>query len=76
MDHRYGGTEVNEQEVFIATRTRKNHFIETTKGVEVLVQWKDVSTTWVTLKDTKNSFYVKIVEYGVQPDITGTPEFS
>ena len=44
-------------------------------GVEVLVQWKDGSTTWVTLKDTKNSYPVQMTKYEVHRRISGDPVF-
>ena len=60
VDHRYGGNEVNEQDAFITARTGIKSFRDTTKGVEVLVQWKDGRTTWATLKEMKNSHPVQI----------------
>ena len=54
VDHRYDSKEVKEKDAFITTRTGTKSFRETTKEVEVLVQWKDGSTTWVNLKDMNN----------------------
>ena len=54
VDHRYDGTELKEHDAFITTLTIINSLRKTTKGVEVLFQWKDVSRTWVTLKYMKN----------------------
>ena len=76
FSHRYKGTEVKEQDMFITTRTEKKRHRDTTKGVEVLVQWKYGSTTWVTLKDMKNSYPVQMVEYVVQRRIAGDPAFA
>ena len=45
FDNRYNGTELKEQYTFTTTRTGTKRRRETTKGVEVLVQWKDGSTT-------------------------------
>ena len=66
---------VKKQDAFIMTRTGTNSRRETMKGVEVLVQWKDGSTAWVTLKDMKNSYPVNMAEYAVQRRITGNPVF-
>ena len=60
VDHRYDGTDATEQDVFITTRTRTKRLRETTNEVEVLVKWNDDSTTWVALKDMKNSYPVKM----------------
>ena len=46
-----------------------------TKVVEVLIQWKDGSTAWVTLKDMKNSYPEQMVKYVLQCRIEGNPEF-
>ena len=56
VDHRYNGTEVKEQNVFITMSTGTKCRNETTKGVELLVQCNYGSTTWTTLKDMKNSY--------------------
>ena len=58
VNHRYDGTEVKEQDAFITTRNGTKRCRERKKPVEVLDQWKDGITTWVTLKDMKNSYPV------------------
>ena len=62
--------------MFITTHTGTKRRREKTKGVEVLVQWKDGSTTWVNLNYTKNSYSIHIAKYAVQHRITGNPEFA
>ena len=62
FDHEYKGKEVKDQDAFIKTCTGINRRRDTTKGVEVLFQWKDGITTWVTLKDMKNSYPVQMAE--------------
>jgi hypothetical protein len=49
---------------------------ETTRGWEILVQWKDGSTTWIALKDMKNSYPVQLAEYATQRRIAGEPAFA
>ena len=72
----YDGTEVQEQDVFITKRTGTKRRRDTTKGVEVIVQWKDGITTWVTLKDIKNSYPVHMYKYPLQLHLAGNPVFS
>ena len=60
VGRRYVSTEVKEQDAFILTRTGTKRRRETMKGVEGLVQWKDGRTTWVNLKDMKNSYPVQM----------------
>ena len=47
-----------------------------TKGVEVLIQWKDGSTEWVTFNYMKNSYPVQMAEYVVQLRIAGDTAFA
>ena len=76
VDHRYDGTEVKDQDAFITTIIGTECCRETTKGVEVLVQRNDGSTTWVTLKDMQNLYLVHMAEYSVQSCISGNPVFA
>ena len=55
IDYRTTGKEVKQQDAFITTRTGTKRRRETTIGWELLVQWKDGSTNWITLKDLKES---------------------
>ena len=55
IDYRMNGQEVKHQDAFITTRTGTKRRRETTKGWEILIEWKDGSTNWVTLKDVKES---------------------
>ena len=48
----------------------------TTQGLEVCIQWKDVSTTWNTLKDAKYSFTIELDEYSIENWIASKPEFA
>ena len=75
VDHRYDGTEVKEQDALIKMRTRTKGRRDTTKGVEVLFQRKDGITTWVTLKDMKNSYPAQMAKYAVHHCISGDPAF-
>ena len=58
IDHRTNGQEVKQQDAFLTTKMGTKRRRETTKGWELLVEWKDGSTTWVALKDMKESFPV------------------
>ena len=75
-DHRTNGTEIRQQDTFLTTRTGTRRFRETTKGWDILVQCKYQSTTWMTLKDIKNSFPVQLAEYLVRARISQEPAFA
>ena len=48
----------------------------TAKGLEILVKWKYCSTTWIALKDMKESYPVQLAEYAVQNHISLEPVFA
>jgi hypothetical protein len=54
-DHRTDGTKVKQQDAFLTTSNGNQRRTETTEGWEILIPWKDGSTTWVSMKDIKNS---------------------
>ncbi len=75
IDHQTNGKQVLQQDAFITTRTGTRRRWETTIGWELLVQWKDQSTTWVSLKDMKEVYPVQAAEYNVQARIAEEPAF-
>ena len=48
----------------------------TTKGWEVLVKWRDGSTTWNALKDVKDSYPIQMAEYAKMNGIAEEPAFA
>jgi hypothetical protein len=75
-DHRTDGSKIKQQDAFVHTRSGTQRRKETTRGWEILVQWKDGSTTWIALKDMKNSNPVQLAEYATQRRIAGEPAFA
>ena len=63
LDHRFDGTE--------STISGS----KTTRGVELCIQWKDGTTTWVPLKDMKETYPVETAEYAVSMKIDKLPAF-
>ena len=76
VDHRTGGTYIKQQDAFLTTRTGTRCRRETTKGWEIIVKCKDQSTTWIALKDIKNSFPVQLADYAVRARISQEPTFA
>jgi hypothetical protein len=48
----------------------------TTKGWEILIQWKDGSSTRVSMKDVNNSYPVQLAKNAMQRQIAGEPAFT
>ena len=76
IDYCTNGQEVKHQDAFITTRTGTERRRETTKGWEILIEWKDGSTNWVTLKDVKESYPVQLAEYAISNRIAEEPAFA
>ena len=76
VDHRVDGTEVKEEDGFIQSSNGGRSRKKTTKGWEILFQWKDGSTTWEKLKDVKESYPVQLAEYAIHCRIDNEPAFA
>jgi hypothetical protein len=48
----------------------------TTRGWELLIEWRDGSTDWVALKDLKDSYPVELSEYAINQNIQDEPAFA
>ena len=76
VDHRTNGQEVTEKDAFITSSNGGKRRRETTKGWEILIQWKDGSTSWETMKDVKNTYPLQLAEYALQSKIARMPAFA
>ena len=76
IDHRKNSKAVTQQDAFVTMRNGSKRRRETTIGWELLVQWKDGSTNWITLKDLKESYPVQVSEYAVAARISMEPAFA
>lgn len=73
---RKSGRAVALEDAFVTASNGTKRRRETTKGWEVLISWKDGSTTWNALKDVKDSFPVQLAEYAVDQKIDNEPAFA
>ena len=76
LDHRTDGTEVKIDDSFIKSKNGGRRRRETTKGWELLLQWKDGSTTWEKLKDLKECYPTQLADYATQCKLTNEPVFA
>ncbi len=76
VDHRVDGTELKGDEGFIHSANGGRRRKQTTKGWDILLQWKDGSTTWEKLKDVKESYPVQLAEYAHVRRIAAEPAFA
>ena len=69
------GTEIKESDAYITSSNGSKRRKETTKGWEVLIQWKDGISTWEKLKDAKESYPVQLAEYAITSGVSQKASF-
>ena len=63
---RTDGTQIKYiKDAFVHTSTGTKRRVNTTKGYEIFIQWKDRITTWNTLKNVKYLYSVQMAELAV-----------
>ena len=70
IDYSIDGQEVKHQDAFITRRTGTKRRRETTKGWEILIEWKDGSTNWVGCQGIISSSAGRVCH--LQPHSRGT----
>ena len=76
VEHRKDGTALSKENGFIRSKSGNIHPKKTTRGWELLVEWKDGSVTWVPLKDLKASNPIELAEYAMAKNIQSEPAFN
>ena len=76
IDYRTNRQEVKQQDAFITMRTGTERRRETTKGWEILIEWKDSSTNSDALKDVKESYPVQVAKFAISNYIAEEPAFA
>jgi hypothetical protein len=76
IDLRKDEMAVDKAGAFITMNNGVKRRHQKTQGWQLLCQWKDGSTNLVALKDMKNSYPVKVAEYGKANHINDEPAFA
>ena len=77
IDHDADATAVRNNDKYHITNETVNPKLErTTKGWKLLVLWKDGMSTWIPLKDLKESNPVQVAEYAMANRIGSEPAFN
>ena len=74
-DHRKDNTDIPISDGMTGGHNGNESPNITTRGWELLVECKDASTSWMTLKDMKDSILIEVVEYDVANHIVKDPAF-
>jgi uncharacterized protein YxjI len=75
LGHQCDGSQMKEKDTFVMSSNGVKRRIETTKGWEINIQWKDGSTTWNKLKDMKDAYPVDTTEYVIKNGLSELPAF-
>ena len=65
---------MRQEDDFIIYHNGGKFCIDTTKGWEILIHWKDGSSSWETFKYIKNYYPVHMAEYADQKRISEETE--
>ena len=76
IGHRKDDTAVSKKDGFITTASGTRRRVITTKGWQLQVQWENGETSWIALKDIKESNPVETAEYAVNKNIDDEPAFA
>ena len=76
VDHRKDNRAVHISDGMVRTRSGRLRKRITTIGWQLQVEWKDGSTSWVPLKDLKESNPIELAEYAVASQIQDEPAFA
>ena len=75
VDHRKDTNAVckDNQDVTVNAKSYKQ---KTTRGWQLCIEWKDMSTSWERLRDMKESYPVEVAKYSEAVGISDEPAFS
>ena len=76
LDHKSDGAAVRKDDGMELSKDGSSRPRRTTKGWKLLVAWKGGTSSWITLKDLKESYPVEVAEYALPNKILEEPAFS
>ena len=65
----FGEAVVKSQDAFVNTSSSTKRRSQTTQGVSLCIKWCYRNTTWVVLKEIKDSYSLQLAEYAVAAKI-------
>jgi hypothetical protein len=75
-EHRKDKTAVPKSEGWIEMPNGQKVRKRTTRGWQLLVEWKEGGSDWILLKDLKESYPVEVAEYAIANKISEEPAFA
>ena len=75
IDHESDGSAVQKDDGLEVTKDGSTRPRRTTKGWKLLVAWKGGTSSWIPLKDLKESYPIQVAEYALANKILEEPAF-
>jgi hypothetical protein len=75
VDHESDGSAVQKDDGMEVTKDGTSRPRRTTKGWKLLVAWKGGTSSWIPLKDLKESYPIQVAEYALANKILEEPAF-
>ena len=75
-DHRHDDTALSISEGWITLKSGRQVRKRTTRGWQLLVEWKEGGSDWIKLKELKESYPVEVAEYAKANKIAEEPAFA
>ncbi len=76
IDYRKSTDACRAEDMWVTSKNGNKHRRLTTKGWDLCVQWKDGSTSWIPLKDLKESNPIEVAEFAIAHKIEHEPAFA
>jgi len=76
IDHRKDSSAVTEDDAFVTMPNGQKKPRMTTKGWQLCCQWNDGSTSWHSLKDSKELHLLQVAECAVNNELLEEPAFA
>jgi len=75
VDHQVSDDAIKKEEGFTISYNGNVHPKKTTKGWDISVEWRDGSTSWLLLRDVKDSNPLELAQYAIANGIQEEPAF-
>ena len=76
LDHSKEKQSIENRDKYFVSKRGRQSMRKTTVGWKFKIKWIDGTTTWVSLKDLKESNPIEVVEYVTARDIQEEPAFA
>jgi hypothetical protein len=76
VDHHKNGHALTADDCFYTAKNGRRHAKQTTRGWEILVEWKDGTSSWQPMKDLKESNLLELAEYAKANKFVSEPAFA